>query len=133
VPAEAEKEGEDMTRDDRIHALAQAMVVELHHGRWHPKRVETEARDNVTLRRLAEVALDVVDSTREPCECRQCHLDSLVADKPALRTKADFDAAFGPGKCLHRYGKNMLPADDGRFRCPDCGETFDVPPTDSQR
>jgi hypothetical protein len=44
-------------------------------------------------------------------------------------TKADFDAAFGPGKCLHRYGKNMLPAEDGRFRCPDCGETFDVPPT----
>ena len=67
-----------MTRGERIHALAQAMVVELHHGRWHPKRVETEARDNVTLRRLAEVALDVVDSTREPCECRQCHLDRIA-------------------------------------------------------
>ena len=49
-----------MTRGERIHALAQAMVVELHHGRWHPKRVETEARDNVTLRRLADVAHPVL-------------------------------------------------------------------------
>ena len=44
-------------------------------------------------------------------------------------TKADFDAAFGPGQCLHRYGKSILPTNDDRFRCSDCGETFDVPPT----
>jgi Zn finger protein HypA/HybF involved in hydrogenase expression len=117
-----------MTRDERIQNIVRAMNEKLSQRDWPERHPLKSAADHV-LEILAEVALDVVDSTREPCECRQCHLDSLVADKPALRTKANFDAAFGPGKCLHRYGKNMLPAEDGRFRCPDCGETFDVPPT----
>jgi hypothetical protein len=54
-----------MTRADRIHAVAVAVVRALHHNRWHEKRVEAEARDNATVRRLAEVALDAADATRE--------------------------------------------------------------------
>ena len=45
----------------RIHAVACAMVRALHHGRWHDARVDREARDNPTVRRLAEVALDAAD------------------------------------------------------------------------
>ena len=71
--------GNAVTRDQRIHAIAVATVRALHHNRWHPARAESEARDNATVRRLAEVAMDAADATREPCPCRQCHLDRLAA------------------------------------------------------
>ena len=61
------REGEAMTRAERLHAIACSIVRTLHHDRWHPARVETEARENATLRGLAEAALDAADSTREPC------------------------------------------------------------------
>ena len=64
-----------MIRGERIYRVACAMVRALHHGRWHPARAESEARDNATVRRLAEVALDTADSTREvqqPSPCPWC-------------------------------------------------------------
>ena len=60
-----------MSRYQRIHAVACAMVRALHHGRWHDARVDREARDNATVRRIAESALDAADETREPGECQQ--------------------------------------------------------------
>lgn len=54
-----------MTRADRIHAVACAVVRALHHDRWNEARVTTEARDNATLRHLAEVALDAADETND--------------------------------------------------------------------
>ncbi len=56
-----------MTRSSRIDAVAVAIVKALHHDRWHPARVEAEARANARVRELAEAALDAADSTREPC------------------------------------------------------------------
>ena len=45
-----------MIRGERIYRVACAMVRALHHGRWHEARVEAEARDNATVRRIAEAA-----------------------------------------------------------------------------
>ena len=50
-----------MIRDERIYRVACAMVRALHHGRWHEARVEAEARDNATVRRIAEAAMDAAD------------------------------------------------------------------------
>ena len=69
---DAGRERGNVTRSERCDAIALALVRELHHGRWHEARVTAEARDNPVIRRLAEVALDTADATREPCECRLC-------------------------------------------------------------
>ena len=63
-----------MTRADRLHAVACSIVRAVHHGRWHEKRVEAEARTNALVRELAEAALSVADETREPDEaiCKTC-------------------------------------------------------------
>ncbi len=61
-----------MTRESRIHAVACALVRTLHNDRWSSARVISEAIANQVVRRIAEAALDAADSTRDPCECRQC-------------------------------------------------------------
>ena len=67
-----------MSRAERLHAVACSIVRAVHHGRWHEKRVDAEARANALVRELAEAALDAADTTRDPCDCRQCHLDRLA-------------------------------------------------------
>ena len=54
-----------MTREERIHAVACAVVRVLHPG-LRECYVANEARGNQTTLHLAEVALDSADATRDP-------------------------------------------------------------------
>jgi len=60
-----------MTRDERIHAVACAVVRALYPSIKKLRHVETEARDNPTIGRMAAAALDAADATREPGDCRR--------------------------------------------------------------
>ena len=64
-----------MTRDERIVTISAALQHEFYSSIGARRR----ERFDVVLRRLASLALDAADATREPCQCRQCHLDRLAA------------------------------------------------------
>jgi hypothetical protein len=63
----AAKKGKAMTREERI----QDVMIAMRDACYQPLGEHL-------LRRLAIIALDAADSTREPCDCRQCHLDRLA-------------------------------------------------------
>ena len=60
-----------MTRDERIHAVACAMVRALHPGMRKLRYVEAEAANNQTMLHLATLALDAANATREPTTAEQ--------------------------------------------------------------
>jgi hypothetical protein len=79
-------ENKRVTREERKRAIAIALV-NANGGTDTPERTRLDLSLSAGYMAMAEEALRVADATREPCECRQCHLDSLVADKPAFRTE----------------------------------------------
>ena len=67
-----------MTRDERIYAIAKRLAQVIWPGQPKSVRYSCKSVGAATLRWLAEAAIDAADATREPCECRQCHLDRLA-------------------------------------------------------
>jgi hypothetical protein len=63
-----------MTREERISAIVEVIQQEVYASIGMQRR----ERFATVLHRLAPIVLDLADSTREPCTCRQCHLDRLA-------------------------------------------------------
>jgi hypothetical protein len=70
-----------MEREERIKAVALAIMAKRYPHLSHEEQVEMAKNRQDE----ARAALDSADSTRDPCDCRQCHLDSLPAVSEEVR------------------------------------------------